>query len=123
MKPPFRTHMAPEAFYQSLDRGIRFAVRILHARGFETCQSCQGGKGHSYEKPTVEMAAVGGDAAGFAAAHYLEQYGLEVFQLAIVWPFKNAMPYEKNWRIELRRSWPARADERPLFIYGYQATR
>lgn len=40
---PWRTKMMPDSWYLKLDRGIRFAVRVLHARGFETCQSCQGG--------------------------------------------------------------------------------
>ena len=40
-----RTMLKEEAFYQGLDDGIRFAVRVLHAAGFETCQSCEGGPG------------------------------------------------------------------------------
>ena len=47
---PVRNHMMPDEWYQGLDKGIRFAVRVLHAAGIaDTCQSCEGGPGHAYE--------------------------------------------------------------------------
>ena len=46
---------APDRFEDSrldprggLDRGIRHSVLVLRSQGIETCQSCQGGSGHSY---------------------------------------------------------------------------
>ena len=89
-KSPIRDHMAPEAFYQKLDPGIRFAVRILHAKCFETCQSCQGGKGHSYDKPTVDLIAQDEDANGFGALAALHDYGLSVRDVSLLWRVNKA---------------------------------
>lgn len=38
--------------YESLDDGIREAVRVLAQAGVETFESCQGGDGHAYPEPT-----------------------------------------------------------------------
>lgn len=119
---PIRDMMMPEAFYQDLDPGIRFAVRVLHAAGgLETCQSCQGGKGHSYDRPTIDMIATGDGAKGFRALAELADYGLHVRDVSIIWPIKYGLPYEKLWRITFWRSMEERADEQPMFVYGYQA--
>lgn len=121
---PLRTMMMPEPFYQGLDKGIRFAVRVLHAAGgIETCQSCQGGKGHSYDVPTVDLLAGGDDANGFAALSALHAYGLPVAGVALHWNIQNGLPYEKLWRITFFRTMEARADDRPIFINGYVASR
>ena len=117
---PVRNHMQPESFYKSLDAGIRFAVRVLHAAGFDTCQSCEGGKGHSYNEPTVEMVAGGDDALGFGAVAALRAYGLPVAELAIVWPMMNGLPFEKNWRITLTKPMQERANEKPMFVNSYE---
>ena len=105
--------------YEKLDKGIRFPVKVLHAAGLETCQSCEGGKGHAYELPTIEMISRDSDADGFAALAVLAHYGIEVFSIGIQWPIKNWMPYEKNWRIELVRTYPERAHETPMFISNF----
>jgi hypothetical protein len=125
---PWRTKMMPESFYQQLDAGIRFAVRVLHAAGIETQQSCQGGgdplrpvRGHAYDRPSIDLPAGGSDALGFAALAALAGYGLPVRDVAIVWPVKNGVPYEKLWRITFWVTMEGRADERPFFIYGAQA--
>jgi hypothetical protein len=110
--------MWPEKSYRSLDRGIRFAVRVLHARGFETCQSCQGGNGHAYDHPTVDLVARGDDATGFGALAALRDYGLSVAELSIVWPIRNGHPYEKLWRITFDKTMEDRADEKPMFVYA-----
>lgn len=115
--------MWPEKSYQSLDRGIRFAVRVLHAAGIETCQSCQGGKGHPYPEPTVELVAGGDDAKGFAALAALRSYGLPVASIALVWRVENSTPFEKNWSITFYKTMEDRADEKPLFVYGYITSR
>lgn len=121
MKAPFRNMMEPEAFYMSLDAGVRFAVRVLHANGFETCQSCQGGRGHAYLEPTVEMIAGADDAEGFGALAALQAYGLPLSEISIVWHVRSGLPYEKNWRITFTKTMEDRANEKPLFVYGYQA--
>ena len=108
-----------EKEYKKLDKGIRFPVRVLHAAGFETCQSCEGGSGHSYELPTIEMVSGGRDANGWGALAALENYGIRVFQLSITWPIKDGMPYEKNWTIALEKKLPERANEKPMFISNF----
>jgi hypothetical protein len=120
--PAIHSTTWPEASYGSLDVGIRFAVRVLHARGFETCQSCQGGQGHSYPEPTVEMVAGGDDALGFGALDALRSYGLPVADVAIVWRVSGSHPFEKLWRITFYKTMEDRADDKPIFIYGYRAS-
>lgn len=114
--------MMPERFYQTLDKGIRFAVRVLHAKGFETCQSCQGGKGHCYREPTIDLISTGDDAWGLAAVSALQDYGISVTDVSITWRIRNGLPCERIWRIQLCQTWEDRANEIPIFIYGYQAT-
>lgn len=125
---PFRTKMMPEAWYQELDRGIRFAVRVLHARGLETCQSCQGGpdaarpdRGHAYDRPTVDLVASGSDSWGFVAMAALQDYGLRVRDVSLVWDIHEGLPYGKLWRITFWKTMEDRADEIPNFITGIQA--
>lgn len=81
---PFHDVVAPEELYAELDEGIRFAVRVLHAAGFETCQSCQGGKGHSYDRPSIDMVCSDTDAQGFGALAALQAYGLPVDTISLV---------------------------------------
>jgi hypothetical protein len=119
----FHDNVMPERWYRSLDAGIRFAVRVLHAEGFETCQSCQGGKGHAYDRPSVDLPAAAADAAGLAAVHALQQYGVDVDDVSIVWPVRNGLPYEKLWRITLRRTYEDRADDIPIFMSARKAMR
>lgn len=119
---PWRTSMMPTSWYEQLDSGIRFAVRVLHAAGsVETCQSCQGGAGHAYDWPTIDLIAGGDDAAGFAALGALRSYGLPVRDVSIVWPVRHGTPYEKLWRITFWKSMEDRVNEMPNFIHGVQA--
>lgn len=122
---PWRDAMMDEHFYQRIDSGIRFAVRVLHAHGFDTCQSCQGGKGHAYEWPTIDLS--GGrsaDAEGFGALRPLVAYGLGPMALSIVWDLDTSgLPYQRIWRIQFRTAAPDRADQKPMFVHGYRATK
>ena len=102
--------------YGGIDAGVRFAVRVLHAATIETCQSCEGGHGHAYAAPTIDMIARADDATGFAALSALTDYGLPVDTLSIVWNVFNGLPFEKLWRVTFRRAMPERADEEPIFI-------
>jgi hypothetical protein len=115
---PLRTKVwgGPNA-YAALDEGIRFAVRVLHAHGIETCQSCQGGDGHAYPVPTVDLLAAT-DATGFAALAYLHGFGLPVVSVSKHWAVSNGEPYEMIWRIEFARPCPERADEPLMFLCG-----
>jgi hypothetical protein len=107
--------------YSGLDVGIRFAVRVLHARGIETCQSCQGGDGHAYDYPTVDLPAPVRGAQGFEAVSLLAQYGLPVQRVALVWDLDDrALPYAVCWRVELREAAPERADAEVGFVFSYE---
>lgn len=119
-KIPIRSKMWSEANYQSLDRGIRFAVRVLHAHGVETGQSCEGGKGHAYSRPSIEFVADGDDAKGFIALGHLQQYNLPVSSVSIRWLILRGLPYEKLWRITFWKKMDERADEQVGIIWGYQ---
>jgi hypothetical protein len=117
---PIRSKMEDEEFYQGLDVGIRFAVRVLHAAGIETGQSCQGGASHCYPEPTVEFRADADDARGFAALSALQTYGLKVSTVSLRWHIFNGLPYEKLWQITFVRTMEERADEEPGVVWGYQ---
>jgi hypothetical protein len=119
----FRDMMMPDEWYDGLDAGIRFAVRVLHAAGgIETCQSCQGGDGHAYDRPTVDMIASDDDAIGFHAVAALQAYGLPVEDLSIVWSIRNGLPYEKLWRVTFSKTLEDRANDRPNFVNRYMAS-
>jgi len=111
---PIRTKMWAAKDYAGIDAGVRFAVRLLHAHGMDTCQSCQGGKGHAYLEPTVDMVAGGDDADGFQALAALTSYGLPVSTVSLTWNIRHGLPYEKLWRITFSRAMPERADEIPI---------
>lgn len=66
-----------------LDVGIRHYVLVLRSQGIETCQSCQGGPGHTYLEPTVDFH--GGQAEGPRAVAAALTHGLPVFELRRVW--------------------------------------
>jgi len=110
-----------DKWYAELDPGIRFAVRILHARGIETQQSCEGGEGHAYDHPSIDIQS-SGRANGFAALAALEDYGLRVRDVALMWTVDKGRPSEQFWRITLWQAWPERADEKPMFVWRYQAS-
>lgn len=59
-----------------VDHGIRDAVLCLICHGVETVQSCQGGPGHSYPEPTVDL--LGGRGAGMHALSVAQTYLLPV---------------------------------------------
>lgn len=109
--------MGPDTFYADLDPGIRFAVKVLHAHGIDTCQSCEGGPGHSYPAPTVDMRGSAHEQPAFAALHHLETYGLEVTSVAQVWNVAQGRIHEVVWRVELRKACPERAEEWPMFAW------
>lgn len=119
---PLRTKMWAGAHdYDGIDAGVRFAVRVLHSHGVETCQSCEGGAGHAYPVPTVDLLAGPNDAAGFLALAFLHTYGLPVASVAKHWSVQDGMPYEMLWRVEFAHAFPERADDEPMFLWGYQA--
>ena len=122
MPTDFKTKMQDEAFYAALDEGIRFPVRVLHAHGVETGQSCQGGAGHSYEKPSIDLWGQPVElATAFHAMTVLTTYGLEPDSVALRWRVVNGLPVEPLWRVTLAKPCPERANEQPTFVYGVMA--
>jgi len=73
-----------------LDPGIARAVHILRSEGVETCQSCEGGPGHSYPEPTVRF--FGSRAAGWHALSVADDYGLPVTKLRLTWNIDDGLP-------------------------------
>ena len=111
---PVHTEVRGHDFYEALDAGIRFAVRALHAAGIPTCQSCQGGLGHSYDAPTVDMI----DGRAFEAMEVLQRYGIDVAQVMSVWRIEKGMPVERVWRVVLCHTVADRVEEAPHMVTG-----
>lgn len=91
-----------------LDKGIRVAVERLQTCGIETCESCEGGPGHSYPEPTVVF--YGTPEAGWRAVGICLAYRLPIMSLRRKWDVLDANevtgPY---WEIVFRplshRAW------------------
>lgn len=80
-----------------IDPGIDHAVRVLHENHVETCESCQGGDGHSFPEPTVRFH--GGDAEGFRALSVALSYGLPVMALRRSWSIEGSIPHGPLWEM------------------------
>jgi len=66
-----------------LDPGIELYVTTLRRWGVGTCQSCQGGLGHSYPEPTVEFH---GDSGALHHALWVAlSHGLPVVEVRRSW--------------------------------------
>jgi len=84
--------------YETLDPGIREAVRRLRESGIETFESCEGGGGHAYPEPTVRFH--GDRSEGFRAlASVLGKYDLRVASLRRVWQVSDGEPAGPYWEI------------------------
>lgn len=71
-------------FDPPLDTGIEAAVRVLHAAGIDTFESCEGGTGHAYPEPTVRFR--GTEPEGHRAFLTAVSAGLPVAELRRTWP-------------------------------------
>lgn len=80
-----------------IDAGIAGAVAILRAGGVETFESCEGGPGHAYPRPTVRFH--GQPAAGFHALAVALDHGLPVSALHRLWTIDNGEPTGPYWVI------------------------
>jgi hypothetical protein len=86
-----------ETFHPPLDVGIAKVVHTLRAAGVETFESCEGGPGHSYPKPTVRFhgnAGAGHYALGVAITH-----ALPVSQLRRTWDVEGECPTGPCWEL------------------------
>jgi hypothetical protein len=70
-------------FDPPLDSGISHAVIVLNQAGIETYESCEGGSGHAYPKPTVRFH--GERSEGLRALSVALQNSLPVSGLKRVW--------------------------------------
>lgn len=93
-----------ETFDPPLDPGIESVVFALRSQGVDTFESCEGGLGHAYDRPTVRF-HFGDETLGLRAARFLTRCGYRVVQLPKLWQRESdgaslAGPY---WEILLAR--------------------
>lgn len=76
-------------FYKRIDAKIRDLTRLLRDHGFNTTSSCQGGKGHNFERPIIQMEYYGfvfGELDEVSRLHHLlEQHGYKDFEIQATW--------------------------------------
>lgn len=71
--------------YCSIDKGIVETVRLLNEHGFKTTGSCEGGSGHRFPLPTVQIRPVGDiDKARKQLCQFLISQGLKSFTVKTV---------------------------------------
>lgn len=85
------------AFSPPLDAGIKRFVEILSDAGIETCESCQGGKGHAYAEPTIRF--LGGRGEGFRALGIAMTNALPIAELRRTWPITDDVPVGPYWEL------------------------
>jgi len=83
--------------YAKLDKGIKRHVRILFENGIETCESCQGGRGHPFPEPTVRF--YGGQGEGFRALAIALEHGLKVYELRRLYQIRDGEPCGPYWEM------------------------
>lgn len=88
-----------KSFEDSLDPGIKNAVRILREAGIETFESCEGGSEHAFPEATIRFN--GGRPEGFKALHVAMSNGLKVYNLRRVWRIEDGEPVGPWWEITL----------------------
>lgn len=115
-KLPIGTLDGLDAFgFPDLDPGIRHYVCILRSQGIETCQSCEGGDGHSFDEPTVEF--WGGQGEGLRAVAAAMAYGLPVRCLHRTWNVANGEISGPIWTM----TFACKADEHERLVAGHEA--
>ena len=110
-RTPYRSD--PEAIQRArddfasvrLDEGICEAVAILVANGVETYESCEGGPGHAFPKPTIRFE--GQTSEGFRVLSIALENGLPVADLRRVWSVMDGIPHGPWWELTLYPPRPA----------------
>lgn len=92
-RPPFEGEHA-------VDSGIQHAVRVLWENGVETFSSCEGGPGHSFQRPTVRF--YGEQSEGFRALGIALQHGLDVLELRRFWLVYQGEASGPYWELNFR---------------------
>lgn len=76
-------------------------MKLLTDAGVETYESCEGGDGHAYSRPTVRFH--GGPGEGWRAVAACRSHGLPVADLARVWDVIEGEPTGPYWQIVFSR--------------------
>lgn len=84
-----------------IDPGIVRAVRALVEAGIQTYESCEGGPGHSRDRPTVMFR--GSQFAGWEALGVAMRVGLPVRAIQRVWSIIDGEPVGPDWEIVFHR--------------------
>lgn len=94
--------LAPEGRETAVDLGIVRAVKTLRDAGIETCESCEGGEGHSMAEPTVRF--IGEAEAGWRGLAVCLNYGFPVRALRRYWAVStNGEPQAPRWELVFRQ--------------------
>jgi len=84
---------------EGLDPGIRRPVHLLIRAGIVTFESCEGGRGHHFPRPTIRF--FGGKEEGFRAYAVLEYGGLSVDTIRRYWSVIDGELTGPAWEVEL----------------------
>lgn len=83
-----------------LDLGIAPYVAALIEAGVHTFESCEGGQGHSFDRPTVKF--YGTHADGWRALAACKDRGFPVVHLCRAWDMDDGEPSGPYWQIVFR---------------------
>jgi hypothetical protein len=83
-----------------LDLGIVEPVKALMDAGLQTAESCEGGEGHAYDRPTIVL--IGGSADGWKALAVCKDLRFTVRSLERVWDVEDGEPRGPWWRLTLK---------------------
>jgi len=76
-----------------LDDGIRDTVTLLWKAGFKTFTSCEGGRGHSFQRGTIGLELDGSYATlQKRLVRFLRSHGMESFTLSLVTDYHHDLP-------------------------------
>jgi len=81
----------------NLDPGIKKAVKILVDEGIRTFESCEGGEGHVFDRPTIRFH--GNSSIGYRALGIAIDWGLPVAELRRVWAMIDGELTGPEWEL------------------------
>ena len=90
-----------------LDKGIAPMVEALQAADVETFESCEGGEGHAFPKPTVRFHGYRDE--GFRALAVALLADLHVVALRRVWDVIDGEPTGPDWEMVFAEAAPSRS--------------
>ena len=81
-----------------LDDGIRESVLLLRKAGYKTFTSCEGGRGHAFQEPTIGL-KVKGDYFAFRdrLVKFLHSHGRWFFEVTLVSSYHRKSPQGKHY--------------------------